>query len=192
MNQNRALLRPGSASLTICFVCSGNICRSPMAEVVLRSMVERAGLADRVVVDSAGTGEWHIGERADRRAVAALTTHGYDGSTHRARQFEPDWFGRLDLVVALDRGHRRVLTGWAPTDTARQKVHLLRSFDPALPGDALGDEVDVPDPYYDGQDAFAGVLTMVESACAGLLETIGSALERAGASTRAEPGSTAR
>ena len=85
----------------ICFVCSGNICRSPMAEVVLRQLAADAGLADRLTISSAGTGDWHVGEQADPRAVEALTTHGYNGSTHRARQFDPAWFADLDLVVAL-------------------------------------------------------------------------------------------
>ena len=93
----------------ICFVCSGNICRSPMAEVVMADLVAAAGLADVVVVDSAGTGDWHIGERADRRAVAALAARGYDGATHRAKQFDPHWFRQRDLVIGLDRGHERTL-----------------------------------------------------------------------------------
>jgi protein-tyrosine phosphatase len=156
----------------ICFVCSGNICRSPMAEVVLRAMVRDAGLDDAIRVDSAGTGEWHIGERADRRTVAALAAHGYDGSSHRARQFEPDWFSARDLVVALDRGHLRTLHAWAPTDRARQKLQLLRSFEPDLPRDALGRELDVPDPYYDGAEAFSEILVMIESACTGLLDSL--------------------
>lgn len=145
-----------------------------MAEVVFRALVEDAGLDHAISVDSAGTGEWHIGERADRRTVAALSRRGYDGSTHRARQFDPEWFGHRDLVIALDRSHQRTLNSWAPTQGARERVHLLRSFDPTVGPDAEGYELDVPDPYYEGQEAFSAVLTMIESACEGLLETLRS------------------
>jgi protein-tyrosine phosphatase len=165
----------------ICFVCSGNICRSPIAEIVLAAQVAELGLADRIEVDSAGTGDWHIGERADRRAVATLAARGYDATMHRARQFDPRWFADRDLVVALDRGHLRTLRSWAPTDADRAKVHLLRSFDPdvtaADAGDGHGGDLDVPDPYYDGPEAFAEVLAMVEAACAGLLAHVRARLD---------------
>ena len=155
----------------ICFVCSGNICRSPMAEVVMARLVDRAGLSAVVLVDSAGTGDWHIGERADRRAVQTLAARGYDGATHRAKQFDPAWFTDVDqvvdLVVALDRGHQRTLRAWAPDDTARDRIHLLRAFDPGVVGD--GHALDVADPYYDGLPAFERVLDQIEAACAGLL-----------------------
>lgn len=156
----------------VCFVCSGNICRSPMAEVVLRQLVARAGRDGQIVVDSAGTGEWHIGERADRRTLAALARDGYDAGDHRARQFEPEWFASRDLVIALDRGHQRTLRSWAPTASAQDRIRLLRSFDPAVPADALGSELDVPDPYYDGTEAFSAVLRTIESACEGLLAVL--------------------
>ena len=173
MNNHERTVRPsGDRQYAVCFVCSGNICRSPMAEVVLRALVYDAGLGESVLVDSAGTGDWHIGERADRRTVAALAARGYDGTAHRARQFEPDWFATHDLVVALDRGHLRTLGSWAPTDRARKKLHLLRSFDPDLPMDTFGDELDVPDPYYDGTEAFSAVLSTIEVACTGLLDTL--------------------
>ena len=151
----------------ICFVCSGNICRSPMAEVVMARLVDRAGLSAVVLVDSAGTGDWHIGERADRRAVQTLAARGYDGATHRAKQFDPAWFADVDLVIGLDRGHQRTLRAWAPDETARGRIHLLRSFDPAVTGE--GHELDVADPYYDGLPAFEQVLDQIEAACAGLL-----------------------
>jgi len=156
----------------ICFVCSGNICRSPIAEVVLRRLAQDARLDHLIEVDSAGTGDWHIGEQADRRALAVLDRAGFDGSEHRARQFDPRWFLRRDLVVALDRGHLRTLRSWAANDTERQRIHLLRSFDPALPPHSAGSELDVPDPYYDGVSAFADVLDLIRASCAGLLETV--------------------
>src|SRR4051794_1763965 len=126
----------------VVFVCLGNICRSPMAEVVLRSKLEAEGLGGSVVVSSAGTGDWHIGEGADRRTVAALSARGYDASRHRARQFEKDWFDDNDLVVALDRSNLHELRAMAPLDR-RDEVVLLRSFEPHA-----GADLDVPDPYY--------------------------------------------
>lgn len=155
----------------ICFVCSGNICRSPMAESVMAALVEDAGFGRLVVVDSAGTGDWHIGERADRRAVAALAGRGYEGSSHRAKQFDPHWFRTRDLVIALDRGHHRTLRSWAPDEPARSRIHLLRSFDPGLPAEP-GHEIDVADPYYDGPAAFEEVLDQIEAACTGLLDRV--------------------
>ena len=159
----------------VCFVCSGNICRSPMAEVVLRAMLLRAGLGDDVDVDSAGTGDWHVGERADLRALQALAASGYDGEPHRARQFDREWFAARDLLVALDGGHASLLTGMAPDAEAAAKVRLLRSFDPAAAG---APDLDVADPYYAGDQAFTDVLGQVEAACAGLVDHIRAELGR--------------
>ena len=148
----------------VCFVCTGNICRSPMAEVVFRALVEQAGLSDRVEVDSAGTGDWHVGDGADPRTVRALADAGYDGSAHRARRFDPAWFAERDLVVALDAGRLRALRQVRDTAGAPTQIRLLRSFDPAS-----GDDLDVPDPYYEDRAGFARVLEQVERACKGLL-----------------------
>ena len=98
----------------VCFVCTGNICRSPMAESVFRARVAEAGLDGLVEVDSAGTGGWHEGDAADPRTVSVLEENGYD-SGHTARQFQPSWFARLDLVIALDAGHLKALRRLAPT-----------------------------------------------------------------------------
>jgi protein-tyrosine phosphatase len=164
----------------ICFVCSGNICRSPIAESVMRAYAVREGL-DAIVVDSAGTGDWHIGERADLRTLQVLAAGGYDGRAHRARQFDARWFGGRELVIALDRGHARTLRALAPDGTARAKVRLLRSFDPALSGHSSGPDdeaplLDVRDPYYEGEQAFVDVLRQVEAACQGLLDAVGTQL----------------
>ncbi|HVV74432.1 MAG TPA: low molecular weight protein-tyrosine-phosphatase [Mycobacteriales bacterium] len=151
----------------ICFVCMGNICRSPIAEVVMRAKVAEAGLADRVVVDSAGTGDWHAGGPADDRTIDTLRAHGYDGDGHVARQFKADWFDDVDLVVAMDGKNLQSLR-WLATDPQRAKIVRLRSFDPA----SSGGDLDVPDPYYGGSDHFEEVLTMVEAGCDGLLDHI--------------------
>src|SRR5262245_50645801 len=98
-----------SGDYKICVVCLGNICRSPMAEVLIKAELARAGLAERVSVESAGTGDWHLGEHMDRRARAELTRRGYDGSAHRARQIGPGWFDRFDLLLAMDQANLRTL-----------------------------------------------------------------------------------
>jgi protein-tyrosine phosphatase len=148
----------------ICFVCMGNICRSPTAEVVMRARLADAGLADLVTVDSAGTGGWHAGRGADDRAVATLQAHGYDGSGHVARQFDPAWLDDLDLVVAMDNKNLQSLRWLSPPEQV-SKLIRLRSFDPA----SRGGDLDVPDPYYGGPGGFEAVLAMVEAACDGLL-----------------------
>ncbi|MBW8702206.1 putative low molecular weight protein-tyrosine-phosphatase [Streptomyces sp. MBT84] len=104
----------------VCFVCTGNICRSPMAESVFRARVEEAGLDELVEVDSAGTGDWHEGDGADPRTATVLEEHGY-GSDHVARQFRDSWFSRLDLVIALDSGHLKALRRLAPTPRTRRR-----------------------------------------------------------------------
>lgn len=151
----------------VCFVCSGNICRSPTAEIVLRGLVADAGLADRVVVDSAGLGDWHVGEGADARSAAALRARGYDAAAHRARQFDRADFAERDLVAALDSTHLADLLELAPTAADRAKVRLLRSYEP----DA-GTDLDVPDPYYGGPDGFEHVLDLVVSACTALFAEV--------------------
>jgi protein-tyrosine phosphatase len=157
----------------VCFVCSGNICRSPTAEAVLRRQLVEAGLDGDVVVDSAGLGDWHVGEGADHRSAAALRQRGYPAWVHRARQFRAADFAGRDLVVALDAGHERGLRMLAPTAADRAKVRLLRSYDPAAAGRG---ELDVPDPYYGGPDGFEHVLELVEAACRGLLAEVRAGL----------------
>ena len=155
----------------VCFVCTGNICRSPMAESVFRSRVAEAGLDGRVEVDSAGTGGWHEGDGADPRTISVLEESGY-GSDHTARRFRPSWFSRLDLVIALDSSHLKALRHLAPTPEDAAKVRLLRSYDPAAGGD-----LDVPDPYYGGMDGFQECLEMVEAASEGLLAAVREQVE---------------
>ena len=156
-----------SSLFRICFVCTGNICRSPMAETVFRDLVAKAGLEKSIAVMSAGTGDWHVGEPADDRTVEALRGRGYDGSRHRARQFDADWFDRLDLVVVFDHGQERILKGWATDDRDRSKVQLLLSFDKEQ--SAIGD---IPDPYYSDAALFDHVLSMIERASTALFHQV--------------------
>lgn len=151
----------------VCFVCTGNICRSPTAEAVFRALVRDAGLANRVVVDSAGTDSWHVGAGADVRSLAALVERGYR-LDHRARQFGRDWFDRYDLVVALDGSHASDLHRWAGK-SAGPPVRLLRSYDP---DSVASGDLDVPDPYYGGPNGFTHVLDVIEAGCRGLLEQV--------------------
>ncbi|CAM5263239.1 putative low molecular weight protein-tyrosine-phosphatase [Streptomyces alboniger] len=155
----------------VCFVCTGNICRSPMAESVFRARVRESGLDGQVEIDSAGTGGWHEGDGADPRTVTVLVDNGYD-SAHTARQFQPSWFSRLDLVIALDAGHLKALRRLAPTAKDADKVRLLRAYDPAA-----GADLDVPDPYYGGMDGFEECLEMVEAASEGLLTAVRNEVE---------------
>ncbi|MBZ2198712.1 low molecular weight phosphotyrosine protein phosphatase [Ruania sp. N2-46] len=133
----------GMADLfTIAVVCTGNICRSPIGEVVIRDAIADAGLTDRVRVFSAGTGDWHLGEDADHRALAVLSEKGHRLTDHRARRFAAGDFTDADLILALDQSHVDTLLRLAPDPGAQEKVRLLRSFDP----DREDDEV--ADPYY--------------------------------------------
>jgi protein-tyrosine phosphatase len=150
------------------FVCLGNICRSPTAEGTMRKLIDDAGLADQFELDSAGTGGWHIGERPDARATAAARGRGIelDG---RARQVARSDFEDFNLVLAMDRANLRELRALAQGEAERSKVRLLREFDPAS---AKADDLDVPDPYYGGEQGFEEVLDLVRAACEGLLEQI--------------------
>ncbi|WP_159618443.1 low molecular weight protein-tyrosine-phosphatase [Ruania rhizosphaerae] len=156
----------------ISVVCTGNICRSPMGEAVLRSAFEEAGLGDQVDVVSAGTGAWHLGNDADHRTHAVLTRHGHTLSGHTATQFSASDFAELDLVLALDSGHERALRRLAPDAGAAAKVRLLRSFDSSAPPGA-----EVADPYYGDPEDFETVYTQVSSAVAGLVAHVRDALE---------------
>lgn len=148
----------------ICFVCLGNICRSPTAEGVMQALLEREGLSDRVQLDSAGTGAWHAGERADARARETARRRGLS-LTSIARQFTAADFDRFDHVVAMDADNVRDLERLAPSETARARISLFRSFDPDSAAGA-----GVPDPYYGGDRGFDDVFDMCEAAARGLLE----------------------
>ena len=148
----------------ICFVCLGNICRSPTAEAVMRHLVAEQGLGGRIEIDSAGTGDWHVGDPPDGRAAGVGAARGVPLSG-RARQFTAADFARFDHVIAMDRSNRDDLLRMAPGPAERAKVRLLRSFDASAPPDA-----DVPDPYYGGPRGFDEVFDICERACRGLLD----------------------
>lgn len=149
----------------VCVVCSGNICRSPMAEYVLRQAFDDAGLGDGVAVDSAGTGAWHLGDGADPRALAALHAAGYDGNAHRARRIEAHWLGERDLVLCADDGHFRAVQRLARGHDA--DVRMVREFDPEA-----GDDLDLADPYYGSHDDFTECLRQIRRSSDGIVEHV--------------------
>jgi protein-tyrosine phosphatase len=150
------------------FVCLGNICRSPTAEGVMRHVVGEAGMQDRVALDSAGTGSWHIGSAPDARARAAAAGRGVE-LTGAARQVRPEDFEEFDLILAMDGANLRDLRALAGDEEGAGKVRLLREFDPAAAGAA---DLDVPDPYYGAGGGFEEVFDLVDAACRGLLDEI--------------------
>jgi protein-tyrosine phosphatase len=164
--------RDPSQPYRICVVCLGNICRSPMAERVLAAQLDVAGLAGRVVVDSAGTGDWHVGEAMDARARAELSRRGHDAGGHEARQLQPDWLDDYDLLLAMDRSNLAGVTDLAAGKPGLAgRIMLLRAFDPAA---AAGAEV--PDPYYGGADDYAEVFELVDAAAKGLVSRLSMVL----------------
>ena len=158
-----------SSRFRVVFVCTGNICRSPMAEAVTKRIAKRAGLEDRILIASAGIGDFHVGETADPRTDRALTNTGFDLGDHRAKQIQPDWFDVFDVIIALDRSQERALKVMAP-EHLRSRVKLLMEFEP----DAS--TPDVPDPYYSDESFFAEVLQQIESACESFFRQIEPAL----------------
>jgi protein-tyrosine phosphatase len=149
------------------FVCMGNICRSPTAEGVMRALLREERLEGAVEVDSDGTGDWHAGAPPDARAAAAARARGLrlDGA---ARMVARRDFDDFDLILAADRRNLRELRMLAPPGS-RAELHMLREFDPASDG---APDLDVPDPYYGGDDGFEHVLDLVEAACRGLLDAL--------------------
>lgn len=142
---------------SVLFVCTGNICRSPTAEAVLRHLAKEQGI--ELQIQSAGIGDWHVGHPPDERAQKHAKTRGYDLSALRARQVQPADFERFDLILAMDRGHQRALERMAPPGE-RHKVRLFVAGQ------------DVPDPYYGGPEGFERVLDLVEATCRDLLQEL--------------------
>lgn len=150
----------------ICFVCLGNIVRSPLAQHLFMHTAAEAGVAGRYEADSAAVGPWHIGEPPDERMRRVAARHGlsYNG---RARQFRPEDFERFDWVIAMDGENAAYLRRLAATPAQRARIHLLREFDPQG-----GPGAEVPDPYYGGIDGFETVYRVVERSVGALLEAL--------------------
>ena len=149
--------------MKILMVCLGNICRSPTAEGVFRHRLSARGLQDRFHVDSAGTGDWHVGNPPDRRAQLAAASRGFDISMLRARQVQPDDTATFDYLIAMDRGNHRDLVRLAGENHAH-KVRLFMEFADIDTPD------EVPDPYYGGDQGFDQVIDLIEAASDGLIE----------------------
>jgi protein-tyrosine phosphatase len=149
---------------SVLFVCMGNICRSPTAEGVFRHHVNERGLGDRIVVDSAGTHAYHVGEPPDRRAFAAAERRGISLAEIQARRVADSDFEEFDYIIAMDESNQQLLVDQAPEEH-RVKVQLFLSF-------ASVGETEVPDPYYGGAAGFERVLDLIEEASRGLLETL--------------------
>lgn len=152
-------------TVSVLFVCLGNICRSPTAEVVFRDRVIAAGLEDQILIDSAGTGDWHIGRAPDPRTQDAAAGRGYDMSQLRARQVSVADFDKFDVVLAMDNANLADLQAMQPAGSA---VELKRFLDYAADHSIR----EVPDPYYGGEDGFAAVLDLVEAGAEGLLAAL--------------------
>lgn len=151
--------------VSVLFVCTGNICRSPTAEAVFRRLLEREQLADRIAVDSAGTHGYHVGDPPDRRAQAAAKRRGYDMGRQRARRLEPEDCRRHDYLIVMDSDNYRIVRSFC-SDGGAAKLHRFLEFA------SQDSELDVPDPYYGGDAGFEHVLDLIESAASGLLATI--------------------
>jgi protein-tyrosine phosphatase len=150
----------------ICFVCLGNIVRSPLAEGLFRKLVEEAGVNHKYQIESAGTSDWHIGESPDKRMERVAASHGLNYS-NLARQYQPEDFERFDLIVAMDNTNRQDLMEMLPGEKSSKKIYLLREFDPfSEPNES------VPDPYYGDMESFEQVYQIVERSCNGLFQAL--------------------
>ncbi len=158
-------------SIAVCFVCLGNICRSPTAEGVMHDLVTKAGLTEKIIIDSAGTSGYHSREKADQRSRMTAEKRGYRlGSL--SRKFIPQDFDRFDYIIAMDRSNAATLRQLARTQSEASKIFLFRDFDPASPKG-----LEVPDPYYGGHNGFNDVLDICEAGCRGLLQTLQKQLQ---------------
>jgi protein-tyrosine phosphatase len=156
--------------VAVLIVCTGNICRSPTAEGVLRVLAERRGLANRIRIASAGTHDYHVGDAPDARTLKHASRRGYDLSRQRAQKVIVKHFHEYDYILAMDRGHLRILQSLAPQD-ARAKLGMFLEASGQWQGE------DVPDPYYGGVEGFERVLDMVEEAAERWLDRIEAELD---------------
>lgn len=168
ISQYDSLLRPlrDKQTVSILFVCLGNICRSPAAEGVMKAVVDEAGLGSRFIIDSAGTGNYHIGQLPDQRMRVHARRRGYD-LTHRCRQVTESDFEDFDLIVAMDESNRRNLMRLAPTLEDQRKIIMMADF-----SDLASCYDHIPDPYYEGAEGFELVLDLLQSACTNLFDSL--------------------
>jgi len=162
--------------MKIMTVCTGNICRSPLAEYVLRAALEREGLGEQVSVDSSGISGEEAGRPMDRRALAQLRGLGLDGSAHRAREFPADAWEDTDLFLAADLNHLRALRRWAPTPAHRERIRLLRSYDPAQAGQPE-ERLGMADPWYGNESDFVITRDQVLASVPGVLAAVRDELD---------------
>jgi len=158
-------------TLNVCFVCHGNICRSPLAQGVMESLVKQEGLEKSILISSAGVSGWHVGEPPDERMQDTAQKHGVSLNS-RARHFQAHDFKQMDMVLAMDHRNLETLKAMRPLTEIRDKLFLFRSFDPENNGD-----LEVPDPYYGGDRGFELVYEMVERACPKILEQLKTKLD---------------
>ena len=153
-----------NSTVEVCFVCLGNICRSPLAQGVFEALVIEEGLQDRIIISSAGVGNWHVGNPPDTRMQQTARDHGIHLNS-LARQFQSSDFKQMDLVLAMDHSNLSALKQMRPAPELDDKLFLFRSFDPQRNND-----LDVPDPYYGGSKGFETVYQIVERTCPKVLE----------------------
>jgi protein-tyrosine phosphatase len=161
-----------NTTVEVCFVCLGNICRSPLAQGVFEALVKNEGLQDRIIISSAGVGNWHVGNPPDSRMQQTARRHGVHLNS-RARQFQASDFKRMDLVLAMDHSNLDALQQMRPASELDDKLFLFRSFDPENNGD-----LEVPDPYYGGDKGFETVYQMVERTCPKVLDRLKTKLAK--------------
>ncbi len=154
----------------VLFVCTGNICRSPSAEGILRAMARKRGLDRLLEIDSCGTYGYHVGEPPDERAVESAAKRGYDLSGLRARKLEPADFQSFDYILAMDGGHLEQLRHYQPAE-ARAQIHMMMAF---TPGSGSGQ---IADPYYGSDRGFEVMLDQLEHGCAALLDHLDQRLQ---------------
>ncbi|MCB0345221.1 MAG: low molecular weight phosphotyrosine protein phosphatase [Bdellovibrionales bacterium] len=155
----------------ILFVCLGNICRSPLADCIMKTLVAERGLSQQFYVESCGTGSWHVGEPAHEDSIAVAERHGIDLGYHRARQLAASDFKKFDLLVAMDRENLNTIKSRAKGASA--KLIHLREFDSESAGD-----LDVPDPYYLPKDSFKTVFDIIHRSCSALLQNLEQELSK--------------
>ncbi len=159
-------------TVEVCFVCLGNICRSPLAQGVFEALVKKEGLRNRIIISSAGVGNWHVGNPPDSRMQQTAREHGVHLNS-RARQFQGSDFKRMDLVLAMDHSNLSALEQMQPKSEPHDKLFLFRSFDPEH-----NNNLEVPDPYYGGDKGFETVYQIVERTCPKVLDHLKAKLAK--------------